>query len=64
MPLRSEKLFEYMVPHLEKNGAQYVEKLNAVYQFRIFAKRGDKPRIWTVDLKSGSGSISEGEVKN
>jgi len=62
MSLKSEKLFEQMVPHLEARGAEFVKKLNAIYQFHIIAKKGDTPTIWTVDLKNGNGSIAKGDV--
>eukprot|EP00178_Gracilaria_changii_P016936 TRINITY_DN4851_c0_g1_i1.p1 TRINITY_DN4851_c0_g1~~TRINITY_DN4851_c0_g1_i1.p1 ORF type:complete len:133 (+),score=30.78 TRINITY_DN4851_c0_g1_i1:46-399(+) len=51
-----------MGPHLEQHGADFVKKLNAIYQFQIFVKKGQKPRVWTVDLKNGSGSIADGET--
>jgi hypothetical protein len=62
MPAKAEKLFELMIPHLEKNGADFVKRLGAVYQFQIFEKKGDKPRVWTIDLKNGNGAIADGEV--
>ena len=62
MPAKAEKLFELMVPHLEQHGPDFVQKLQAIYQFKIFVKKGDKPRVWTVDLKNGNGSIHDGEV--
>jgi hypothetical protein len=62
MPAKAQKLFELMVPHLEKNGPDFVKKLQAIYQFQVFEKKGDTPTIWTVDLKNGNGSISDGEV--
>lgn len=62
MPAKADKLFELMIPHLEQHGAEFVKKLGAIYQFQIFVKKGDKPKVWTVDLKNGNGALTDGEV--
>merc|ERR1711976_1002817 len=62
MALKAEKLFELMKPHLEKEGEAMVKKLGFVYCFEVFKKKGDKPKAWTVNLKEGKGSMSEGRV--
>lgn len=41
--------------------AKYVEKVNAVFQWNI--TKGGATSSWTMDLKSGAGSIKQGEGK-
>ena len=63
MSLVAEKIFDQMTPYLETRGEEFVKKLNAIYQFHIFKKKGDKPVIFTVDLKNGKGSMTKGDVR-
>jgi len=62
MALKADKLFELMPAHLEKNGAAMVKKLGFVYAFEVYKKKGDKPKVWTINLKEGNGSLHEGRV--
>ena len=62
MALKADKLFDMMQPHLDKNGAEMVKKLGFVYAFEVFKKKGDKPKVWTINLKEGNGSLTEGRV--
>ena len=61
MSLKAKELFDRMVPHIEKYGAEVVKKVQSVYAFEIRAKKGAKPTTWTIDLKNDSGSITEGK---
>lgn len=55
MGLQSEELFNKMGAHLKTNGADIVKKVQAVFFFEVREKKGDKPTVFTVDLKNGSG---------
>ena len=47
-----------MVPILEKNGKEIVDKVGCVYHFELRKAKGDKPTFVTVDLKNGNGKVS------
>ena len=51
-----------MGPVLAANGKEAVAKVGAVFHFELRAKKGDKPTIYTVDLKNGNGAIQEGKI--
>jgi 3-hydroxyacyl-CoA dehydrogenase/3a,7a,12a-trihydroxy-5b-cholest-24-enoyl-CoA hydratase len=59
MSFKAEELFTQMAAGINK---ELVEKMKAVFVYRL--SRDGKTRIWTVDLKSGNGSIYEGEPKS
>jgi 3-hydroxyacyl-CoA dehydrogenase/3a,7a,12a-trihydroxy-5b-cholest-24-enoyl-CoA hydratase len=58
--LVSESLFEAMKPFLETNGAKLVSSVNAIFHFEIRKAKGAKPVHFTLNLKSGNGSIEKG----
>ena len=58
MPLKSVAMFEKIAPLLEKQGAEVVAKVGAVYHWELREKKGDEPVFVTVDLKNGNGKIS------
>ena len=56
MALKSEKLFDAMVPLLKgKAGEDLVKKVKAVFHFEIAKVKGDTPSVFTIDFKTGSG---------
>lgn len=56
MALKSEQLFNLMEKYINEKGAdEIVKKVKAVFFFEISAKKGEAPKIWTVDLKTGTG---------
>lgn len=57
MTLKSADLFKKMGPLLEKQGAEIVKKVQAVYLFEIRADKNSEPVFFTVDLKNGNGII-------
>ena len=63
MPLQAAELFGKMAPHMATHGKDMVSKVGAVYAFEIRAKKGDKPTLFTIDLKNGSGAIKEGAIE-
>lgn len=62
MPLKADTLFEQMTPYLVERGAEFVKKLNAIYQFHVYEKKGGPITIFTVDLKNGNGSAVKGDT--
>ena len=61
MGLQAAELFGKMKPHMEKHGAGIVAQIKSVYAFEIREKKGGPATTWTIDLKTGSGSIHEGK---
>ena len=61
MALKSEKLFESMVPHLASTGKDLVAKIKAVFHFEVLPAAGAQGVWFTVDLKNGNGAISKGQ---
>jgi (3R)-3-hydroxyacyl-CoA dehydrogenase / 3a,7a,12a-trihydroxy-5b-cholest-24-enoyl-CoA hydratase / enoyl-CoA hydratase 2 len=59
-PFKSAAIFAGIAERLKDNGASVVKKINAVYEFKISGGPGGASQSWTIDLKSGSGSVSEG----
>ena len=55
MAIKSADLFERMIPFLEKDGAEVVKKVQAVFLFEIRANKESEPVFYTVDLKNGNG---------
>ena len=62
MALKSEALFERMVPHLKTEGAAIVKKVGASFHFEIKANKDAQPKIFTLDLKKGNGAFHTGKV--
>ena len=60
--LKSEALFQKMVPLLATNGAEFVKKVGAVFHFEIKKDKDSQPVIFTVDLKNGNGAFANGKV--
>lgn len=58
MVLKVAAAFDKMKPFLEKGGADVVKKVGFVFHFEIAPAKGQEPVFWTVDLKNGSGSIT------
>jgi alkyl sulfatase BDS1-like metallo-beta-lactamase superfamily hydrolase len=61
MALKSEKLFESMIPHLQTSGKELVEKIGAVFFFEILPAPGAESVWFTVDLKNGNGALAKGK---
>lgn len=56
MALKSEKIFEALVPLLKgKAGEDLVKKVKAVFHFELSKAKGETPVIFTLDLKNGEG---------
>merc|ERR1712195_452652 len=47
-------------PHIAALGADIVKQVGCVYAFEIREKKGGAPTTYTIDLKNGNGSITEG----
>ena len=62
MPLASAEVFQKMKDGIGKHGPNIVPKVQSVDAVEIRAKKGDKPTIWTVDLKNGSGKVVDGPI--
>ena len=46
-----------METHFKEKGAEdAVKKVNGVIRFEISAKKGDTPKVFTIDLKNGKGN--------
>merc|ERR1712070_62014 len=63
MPLKSNAVFDAMKAGLPQHGAKIVAAVQCVYLFEIREKKGAKPVYFTVNLKDGSGSVTEGKVE-
>nr|XP_039260874.1 non-specific lipid-transfer protein-like [Styela clava] len=53
---KSTALFEEMKKQVEKDGKQYVKKVNGIIGFRVTGP-GGKQVLWIVDAKNGNGSL-------
>lgn len=60
MPLKSEKLFEMMEAHIQKDNSA-VKKVKGIIHMDIAEKKGAKAESWTLDLKNGNGSVKKGK---
>eukprot|EP00698_Gefionella_okellyi_P007153 TRINITY_DN1740_c0_g2_i5.p2 TRINITY_DN1740_c0_g2~~TRINITY_DN1740_c0_g2_i5.p2 ORF type:complete len:181 (+),score=62.41 TRINITY_DN1740_c0_g2_i5:340-882(+) len=56
---KSAAVFKQIEDKLKTDGAQFVQKIGAVYAFKL-TNASDKQQTWLVDLKSGSGSVRVG----
>ncbi|CAL1615578.1 unnamed protein product [Knipowitschia caucasica] len=57
--LQSELVFAEIGRRVKDAGAELVKKVNAVFGWEI-TKNGQNAAQWTIDLKSGSGSVHKG----
>ncbi|KAJ0067927.1 hypothetical protein NL108_011726, partial [Boleophthalmus pectinirostris] len=57
--LQSELVFTEIGRRIKDMGAELVKKVNAVFGWEI-TKDGQNAAQWTIDLKSGSGSVHKG----
>uniref|UniRef100_A0A669CM49 Hydroxysteroid (17-beta) dehydrogenase 4 n=1 Tax=Oreochromis niloticus TaxID=8128 RepID=A0A669CM49_ORENI len=57
--LQSELVFAEIGRRIKDAGSELVKKVNAVFGWEI-TKDGKKAAQWTIDLKSGSGSLHKG----
>lgn len=55
MSIKSADIFDRMGPFLEKQGAEIVKKVGAVFLFEIKPTKDAEPVSYTVDLKNGTG---------
>jgi 3-hydroxyacyl-CoA dehydrogenase/3a,7a,12a-trihydroxy-5b-cholest-24-enoyl-CoA hydratase len=60
--LKSEEFFKLIQAYLATGeGKDLVQKVNGIFQMDLLDKKGGKVvRSYTIDLKNGSGSCSEG----
>ncbi|CAD5111839.1 DgyrCDS1104 [Dimorphilus gyrociliatus] len=54
---KSRAIFQRIQEKLNKNGAEYVKKINGIYCFKVKNEQG-KEGIWIVDVKNGKGSVN------
>lgn len=59
MSLSCKEIFEEKIASRLKENPEVAEKIKASYQFKL---TGDEGGDWAVDLKEGSGSVSEGAI--
>eukprot|EP00742_Colponemidia_sp_Colp-10_P001526 GILJ01001637.1.p1 GENE.GILJ01001637.1~~GILJ01001637.1.p1 ORF type:complete len:557 (+),score=97.30 GILJ01001637.1:50-1720(+) len=60
--LKTESVLEQIKQVLTTKGAEIVSKTGAVYQIDISQAAGQPPRSFTIDLKNGTGSVSQGSA--
>ena len=58
----TEAMLTLMQAKVKADGAALVRKISAAYRFIVTSAKGDS-RVWLIDLKSGSGSITEAPDK-
>jgi len=59
--LKSGRVFTEIKKQLDSpEGKASVDKLQAIFRFTV--SQGDNKVSWTVDLKNGNGSVSEGDA--
>ncbi|XP_015222853.1 peroxisomal multifunctional enzyme type 2 isoform X1 [Lepisosteus oculatus] len=61
--LQSDLVFAEIGRRINEVGKDLVKKVNAVFQWEI-TKGGNTAAMWTIDLKSGSGSLYKGASQN
>ncbi|GAM17502.1 hypothetical protein SAMD00019534_006770 [Acytostelium subglobosum LB1] len=57
---KASNVFETIQKTIGSNGAELVKKINGVYFIKV--TQGGKSQTWTINLKTGNGAISIGEV--
>ena len=62
MSLKAAEIFKKMAAQLPTHGEHMVSKVGCVYAFEIRKNKGDKPTLFTVDLKNGKGRIEQGKI--
>ncbi|KAL1268924.1 hypothetical protein QQF64_031213 [Cirrhinus molitorella] len=60
--LKSDLVFAEIGNRIRDMGSELVKKVNAVFGWEI-SKDGKTVRQWTIDLKTGSGSLQKGAAK-
>jgi 3-hydroxyacyl-CoA dehydrogenase/3a,7a,12a-trihydroxy-5b-cholest-24-enoyl-CoA hydratase len=63
--LKSTPIFQLMNEFLRAEGDKVVEKIKAIFNFEILPAKG-KPvdTCWTIDVKNGKGSVTQGKAKD
>ncbi|XP_028403536.1 non-specific lipid-transfer protein-like [Dendronephthya gigantea] len=59
---KSAVVFKFMSERLQKEGAEIVKKIKAVFSFEITDGPNGKTGKWTADLKNGNGSLKYGDI--
>ncbi|EDV22284.1 uncharacterized protein TRIADDRAFT_59384 [Trichoplax adhaerens] len=59
--INSETVFERIKENVDKNGPSMVNKVKAVFRFKITDIKSKGTKFWTLNLKDGSGSLTEGQ---
>jgi putative sterol carrier protein len=60
MSLKSEKIFDHYKQILKEGSGNFtdlVKKVNGIFAFEVYKKKGDQVKIWTIDLKNGNGAV-------
>ena len=58
----AESMFEYMNTFLAENGEKMVKAVNAIFLFEIRKTKSSEPVYFTLNLKTGNGSITKAKV--
>ena len=59
--LMAESMFEYMKTFLAENGEKIVKSVNAIFLFEIRKDKSSSPEYFTLNLRTGKGSITKGK---
>ena len=59
MVLKSQNVFDTIKKIMDEQGGvpDVVKKIQGVYHFHIYKKKGGPTTAWTVDLKNGNGRL-------
>ncbi|XP_078741752.1 sterol carrier protein 2, partial [Lampetra fluviatilis] len=55
---KSAVVFRDIAKRLELEGETLVQKMSSVFEFRVRGGTGDEIGVWTVDVKTGKGSVN------
>ncbi|XP_078477511.1 sterol carrier protein 2-like [Lampetra planeri] len=55
---KSAAVFRDIAKRLELEGETLVQKMSSVFEFRVRGGTGDEIGVWTVDVKTGKGSVN------
>ena len=58
----AESMFEYMKTFLVENGEKMVKAVNAIFLFELRKDKKSKPVHFTLNLKTGNGSITKAKI--